>query len=71
MGAGVVLVHLATNCIFELNDTGARIWELISERVPDDRIVDALVSEFSVEREHAGREFARVVGELRREKLLV
>ena len=71
MGAGVVLVHLATNRIFELNDTGARIWELINERVSEGRIVDALVREFNVGREQAGMELARVIGELRGEGLLL
>jgi hypothetical protein len=56
MGDGAVLVHLATNTIFELNRTGARVWELLGQGVTSSGIAAALVEEFQVEIDRASRE---------------
>jgi len=48
LGQAGVLVHLSTNQIFELNETGMRIWDLVGEGLPTDRIPARLTSEFSV-----------------------
>jgi hypothetical protein len=70
LGDGAVLVHLSTNKIFELNDTGARIWQLISERATEDRIVENLVHDFEVDAEQATQEVLALVARLRAEGLL-
>ena len=70
MGDGAVLVHLATNHIFELNGTGARIWDLLAEGTREDRIIELLVSEFQVDADEAARSFAELVDRLRAEGLL-
>jgi hypothetical protein len=70
LGEGAVLVHLSTNKIFELNDTGARIWQLIMERATERRIVESLVSEFHVTAEQATLELLALVEKLRSEGLL-
>ena len=57
LGDGAVLVHLETNQIFELNTTGVRAWELISEGLDLDAVIDRLGREFDVE---AGRVRAEV-----------
>jgi hypothetical protein len=57
LGDGAVLVHLETNQIFELNTTGVRAWELISEGLDLDAVIDQLGREFDVE---AGRVRAEV-----------
>jgi hypothetical protein len=49
MGAGGVLVHLRTDVIFELNETGARVWDLIVAGQTDDAIVATLTAEFQVD----------------------
>jgi len=49
LGDTAVLVHLGTSEIFELNDTGARIWELIGQEEPLDRIIAILLEEFDVD----------------------
>jgi hypothetical protein len=44
-----VLVHIPTNRIFELNETGSRVWELLGQGLGVDRIVHHLVDEFQVD----------------------
>jgi len=70
MGEAIVLVHLPTNRIFELNVTGARIWELIRDGVLLPDIVRQLVAEFEIDEAHANREIATIVDQLQREGLL-
>ena len=49
VGTDVVLVNLRTNRIYELNRTGARLWELIQEGHDRDQIQQHLLREFDVE----------------------
>jgi len=51
-----VLVHLPSNRIFELNETGIRLWELIRDEGDTSRIVNRLAEEFDVDVERANRE---------------
>jgi hypothetical protein len=44
-----VLVHFPTSRIFELNETGTRVWEMLGQGLDADRIVERLVDEFDVE----------------------
>jgi len=46
LGESAVLIHLNTNNIYELNATGARIWELVSNGATRQHIVDVLAQEF-------------------------
>src|SRR4051795_1880484 len=39
--------------IFLLNDTGARIWDLLREPITRERIADVLAAEFAIAREAA------------------
>jgi hypothetical protein len=64
LGDGGVLVHLPTNRIFELNDTGMRIWELLVAGLPADAIATALVDEFSVDADQCTSEVHRLLEEL-------
>ncbi|HWB17273.1 MAG TPA: PqqD family protein [Vicinamibacterales bacterium] len=48
VGDGGVLVDLRTNAIFELNDTGMRVWELIVEGLGLDEMAARLTEEFDV-----------------------
>ncbi len=57
-----VLVHLRTNNIFELNDTGMRVWELLASHTTVDAIPGILAEEFDVDADEAAR---TVVGALR------
>ena len=44
----VVLIHLKSNRIFELNTTGARLWELISAGTSAGEIRELMLNEFDV-----------------------
>jgi Coenzyme PQQ synthesis protein D (PqqD) len=66
-----VLVNIATNRIFELNETGAKVWELLGEGVDTDGIVRRLVDEFDVEERRAADEVKNLIVQLQTEGLLV
>ncbi len=70
MPGGTVLVHLESNRIFELNETGARVWELISEGLERDQVVQRLVQEFAVDATRVSNELDALVADLEREGLL-
>src|SRR5262245_8310560 len=44
----VILINLKTNRIFELNTTGARLWELMSAGSNREEIRGAMLNEFDV-----------------------
>lgn len=62
-----VLVHLPTSRIFELNETGIRVWELLAKGSTIAEIADRLVREFDVDSGRAEREVSELVGQLRDE----
>jgi hypothetical protein len=66
----VVLIHLKTNRIFELNATGARLWELIGAGSTAGEIRDILLSEFDVEPAELDREMATLTTLLTSEELI-
>jgi len=66
-----VLVHIPTNRIFELNETGSRVWEMIGENLNADQIVRRLVDEFEVEEAQAAGEVTELLTRLRDEGLLL
>ena len=70
-GDRLVLIHLATNRIFELNRTGARVWELLREGEDEDGMVRRMLEEFDIDEETLRQEIRSVVGRLRAEKLVV
>lgn len=70
LGDGAVLVHLPTNRVFELNDTGMRVWELAAEGVAPDALLERLASEFSMD-ERARREVTDLIDTFQREGLFV
>jgi hypothetical protein len=64
LGEFGVLVHLKTQDIFQLNETGTRIWQLLSAGESVDSIVTALVEEFHVEIATARHETLALLAEL-------
>ena len=65
-----VLVDVPSGRIFELNETGTRIWELLGEGLDADSIKHHLVDEFEVEHSQAEDEVRRLLEQLRTEGLL-
>ena len=70
MSGGTVLVHLESNRIFELNGTGARVWELLSAGLEREQMVERLVEEFAVDPTRAATELDTLLVHLAREGLL-
>jgi hypothetical protein len=56
MGRTGVLVDLRTSRIFELNNTAARVWELLGASLTPNQIVTSLSREYSVDESALGRE---------------
>jgi hypothetical protein len=70
LGDATVLVHMSTNRIFELNETGTRVWEMLGQGLDPDRIVLHLVEDFDVEDAQAAGELKRLLVQLQEEGLL-
>ena len=70
MGEVTVLVHIPTNRILELNETGSRVWAMIGERLDVNRMVRCLVDEFDVEEARAADEVKELLGRLKSEGLI-
>ena len=61
----LVLVNLRTNLIFELNVTGARLWELIGEGCRRDELEPRMLQEFDVDDETLSAEITALLSSLR------
>ncbi len=71
IGERMVLIHLQTNHIYELNRTGARLWELV-ETVNDRRdIQQQMLHEFDVEETQLSQEIAEFLALLMNDDLVV
>ena len=68
LGDSAVLIRLNTSRIYELNATGARIWELLAEGATREQVVDALGREF--DEEGIGAAVDELIGVLRAEGLV-
>jgi hypothetical protein len=66
----MVLVHLASNQIFELNHTGARVWELLQTGVAGDALLAPLSDEFETDPETLRIEIESLLSDLLREGLI-
>jgi hypothetical protein len=71
VGEEAVLVNLKTNRIYSLNDTGARLWELLAADHDLEAAEAALIEEFDVEEGKLRNEVAAVLEELAREGLIL
>jgi hypothetical protein len=63
-------VNLRTNRIFELNRTGARLWEVLGEGSSESQIVERLLAEFEVPQEQLEREVRALLDSLLDEGLI-
>ena len=67
---GAVLLHMRTRRYYSLNETGATIWQLLTDHVPIDEIAGRLAEQYDVEHTAAGEAVARLLGDLVDESLL-
>jgi len=70
IGERMVLLSLDSNVIFELNDTGARVWELLQAGAGEDEILDRLVDEFAAARGELRRDLDDLLTVLRSQGLI-
>ena len=70
MNGGAVLVDLDSNRIFELSETGARVWALLSEGLDRAQILERLVAEYDVPRDRAATELNELLSQLAGARLL-
>ena len=66
----IVLVHLETNRIFELNRTGAFLWDALAEPSSRAELEERLALELDVDREELAREIDELLGQLMSERLV-
>lgn len=64
------LLHLKTKRYYTLNETGARIWELLVAGEGVAAIAAALHTEYEITEDEAAAHVAELVNELRGEKLV-
>jgi len=70
LDSGAVLVHIPTSRIFELNETGTLVWDLIGAGSTPAQITSQLVKSFEVDEVQAADEVTSLVEQLRAEGLL-
>ena len=66
----VILINLKTNRIFELNATGARLWELMSAGSTEAEIHETMLAEFDVTESELAQSIDRLAGWLADEGLI-
>ncbi len=69
-GKEAVLLHLETKMYFTLNETGLRIWQMLSNGLTPGEIIERFLSEFDLSPEKARESVLRLVNELIDEKLV-
>ena len=67
---GAVLLHMRTKRYYSLNETGATIWQLLTDEVPVDEIATRLADRYEVERPAADEAVERLLDELVAESLI-
>ena len=70
VGDETVLLDLASESYFGLNEVGARIWQLIGDGATLQSVFDALVQEFDAEPERIHADLLALVDELARAGLI-
>lgn len=70
MGNEIVLVHVGTDRIFELNSTAARIWELVSEGCSREQILRTLCEEFGIPEPLAAQQTEELISSLLTENII-
>ena len=66
-----VLLHLGTRMYYSLNETGLRIWALLSDGLTTTEIAERLISTYEVTSENAERSVVATIEHLRQEKLVL
>ena len=70
IGGEIVLVHLVTNRIYELNRTAARLWMLLHEGRTLNEAEGILADEFDIDAKSVGAETDALIEELLHRRLI-
>lgn len=70
LGDEIVLFHLETDRFYELNDTAARFWELLSESDNGTPIDEKMMAEFEVDSDSLAKEAEALIDSLKKEDLV-
>ena len=70
MGRETVLLHLQTNRFYELNRTGARLWQLLAQGCSREALHQRLTEEFDVPPDQLSREIDAILTSLVAEQLV-
>jgi hypothetical protein len=70
VGDEIVLVHMKTDCIYVLNRTGARLWELLSARCDRAEVRRRMLAEFDVSEAELEQELDRWLDRLAADSLI-
>lgn len=70
LGERMILIHLQTNEIYDLNETSARLWELLVESGEPDAIEAKLAGEFDVDAAELHREVVSTLATLAQNDLI-
>ena len=60
----VVILHLEDGVYYGLNEVGTRVWQLLEQPRRVEQIVDAIVSEFEVERDRCATDITELLQSL-------
>ncbi len=71
IGNEMVLVHLKTNRIYDLNVTAARLWELMSVEDTLSKIQGQMLEEFEVDEKVLHSEVQKTLAAMKKEGLLI
>lgn len=70
LGDEIVLFHLETDRFYELNDSAARFWELLSESDGRTGIHEKMMDEFEVDSDDLANEMDALLASLKKEDLI-
>jgi len=66
----IVLVHLETNRIFELNRTAAFLWDALASEPTQAELEERMAQEFDVDRDELAREIDELLRQFTSEQLI-
>lgn len=70
LGSSTVIVHLGTDCIYELNTTAGRVWELAQGGATQAEILEQLLLEYDIPEAQLASELNDFLTELAADRLL-
>lgn len=70
LGGEVAILHLQSGIYYSLNETGARVWDLIQETQSVSAVLAALLDEYDVAEDDCERYVLALLNDLHAEKLI-